>query len=375
MAMLATKGFVRLVQDQAAAIQARSKTLIDFTIGSILRAMVESNSSVALWLQGLVLQVLALTRAATSSGPDLDTWVNDFGVTRLAARPSSGSVTFSRFTTSIQAVVPVGAQVRTGDGAQGFTVVLDAANTSYNAGLGGYVIPVGVASAAVPVKADVPSAASNVVAGAITSIATPIPYVDTVTNVGAFSNGSDAESDAALRARFRAFIASLAKATKTAIGYAITSLQLGMQYTLVENQQYNGATDNGYFYVVVDDGTGAPPSSVLSNVYAAVDLVRPVGSRFGVFAPVVQTASVSMIVTVAPGYDGPTVKGQVGQAITTHVNGLPLGATLYYNRLAQVAFDASPGVANVSSILLNGGTADLAATARQIVKVGSVAVS
>ena len=48
-----------------------------------------------------------------------------------------------------------------------------------------------------------------------------------------------------------------------------------MTYTLVENQTYAGATQYGYFYVVVDDGTGSPSSTLLSSVANAIDAVRP----------------------------------------------------------------------------------------------------
>ncbi|MEF9481383.1 hypothetical protein [Ralstonia sp. 1B3] len=97
-----TQDWVTLVRNQVAAIQGYAKVLVDLTVGSVLRAVVEANAAVTVWLQGLILQVLAITRAATSSGSDLDTWMADFGLTRLAAVPATGSVTFSRFTVTQQ---------------------------------------------------------------------------------------------------------------------------------------------------------------------------------------------------------------------------------------------------------------------------------
>ena len=86
MATLETKDFDTLVEEQAAIVQgSSSRALLDFSIGSILRAIVEAYAAVAMWLQGLILSVLSLTRAATSSGSDLDSWMADFGLTRLAA--------------------------------------------------------------------------------------------------------------------------------------------------------------------------------------------------------------------------------------------------------------------------------------------------
>lgn len=370
-----TQDWVTLVRNQVTAIQGYAKVLVDLTVGSVLRAIVESNAAVVVWLQGLLMQVLALTRAATSSGADLDSWAADFGVTRLPAVAATGTVTFSRFTTTQQVVVPVASIVQTADGTQQFTVTIDTTNPAYNAGLGGYVMAAGVGSVVAPVQAVTAGSAGNAVAGSVTVIAGAIAGIDTVTNVAAFTNGADAESDAALRTRFIAYVASLSKATKNAVGYAITSIKQGMTYTLVENQTYAGATQYGYFYVVVDDGTGSPPSTLLATVSNAIDAVRPVCSTFGVFAPVVVNASVAMTISTATGYDHAATATLVKNALTAYINGLPLGTTLPFSRLAQVAYDASPGVTNVTGVTLNSGTSDLTATSQQVIKASTITVA
>jgi len=372
---MTTQDFTTLVRNQVTAIQSKAKSLLDFTIGSVLRSVVESNSAVVLWLQGLILQVLALTRAATSSGADLDSWVNDYGFSRLPAVAATGQVTFSRFMASLQAVVLIGTQVETADGGQVFIVTVDTTNAAYNAGLGGYVLPVNTASIDVPVEAMVPGSAGNVIVDGLNTFTQSIPGVDIVTNAAAFTNGADAETDSALRTRFVAWIASLSKATKNAIGYAITSLQSGLQYKLVENQDYNGTTKLGYFFVVIDDGTGVPTSELLASVGNAVDAVRAVAITFGVFAPVVLTADVVMVVTVAAGYDSTATKALVQAAIQNYINALPLGQTLFYTRLTQVAYDASSGVTNVTGVTLNAGVANLTATDLQVIKAGTVMVN
>ncbi len=375
MATLNTRDFPTLVQDMAVAAEASAQQALDFTIGSILRAVVESVAAVALFLQSLILQVLTLTRAATSVGPDLDTWMADYGLARLPAVAASGAVTFARFTPTLQAVVPVGAQLISADGSESFTVTLDPSNAAYSAALGGYAMAPGTASVNVTVEANAAGSAGNVVAGAISLIGSAIPGVDTVSNAAAFVNGMDAESDAALRVRFIAYIASLSKATKGAVGYAVTSLRQGLQYTIAENADYNGAADMGFFYVVVDDGSGSPAPALLTAAANAIDAVRPIGSRFAVFAPAIVTANVSMTIATSAGYDHPTAAGVVGAALETFLSTLPLGTPLAFTRLAQVAYDASPGVVNVSALLLNGGSADLAASNQQVIKPGTVTVA
>jgi uncharacterized phage protein gp47/JayE len=372
---ITTKSFTDLVRGQVTAIQGSAKSLVDLTIGSILRSIIEANASVTLWLQGLIIALLATTRASTSTSTDLDTWMADYGLTRLVAIAASGQVTFARFTNTSQALVPIGASVQTQDGSQKYTVVVDTTNTAYSATLGGYVIAVGVSSINIPVVASLAGIAGNAQALQINTLTTAISGVDTVSNAITFINGANSETDAALRLRFIAYLASLSKATKNAVGYAITSLQQGLNYTLTENFTYGGVAQMGYFYVVVDDGTGTPSSTILTNVANSIEAVRPVTSTFGVFSPVIVTANTVMVITTDIGYDNLTLVGLVGTAISKYINSLPLGASLTYSRLSQIAYEASVGVINVSSITLNSGTADITATPKQVIKSGTVTVS
>jgi phage-related baseplate assembly protein len=152
-------------------------------------------------------------------------------------------------------------------------------------------------------------------------------------------------------------------------------VQQGLSYTLIENTQYNGTTQQGYFTVVVDNGTGSPPGQLLTNVANAVNGVRPLGSTFGVFAPVVVNATVVMTITTATGYVHATVAAAVQSTLQTYINTLGLGNSLFYTRLAQVAYSV-PGVTEVLvGYTLNGGSVDLAATALQTIRASTITVS
>ncbi len=374
MASLQTYTFQSIVTNIATATQAACKSLLDFKVGSILRALAQAVAAQLLWLQAIILQTLTLTRAATSLGADLDSWCADYGFFRLPASASTGQVAFSRFSASQQAVIPVGATVQTSDGTQTFAVTIDTSNSAYNAALGGYVLPVNTASVNVPVLALVGGSGGNVQAGTISVMTSPIPGVDTVTNAAGFFNGADAELDPSFRARFVLYLASLSKGTKTAIGAAVKGVQQGLNYTITENQDYNGTTDMGFFYVVVDDGTGHASSDLLAAVGVAVEAVRGETIRYGVFAPSLITASAAMVITSAAGFNHATVVGNVGTALTNFINGLTLGVSLPYTQLASIAYGV-PGVTNVSGILLNGGTADLAATNQQRIVASVMTIS
>ena len=331
---------------------------------------------VVLWLQGLILQLMATTRLGTSTGLDVDSFVADFGLSRLAAVRATGQVTFSRYTPTNQAVVPVGAVVQTADGTQTFAIVADTAQSAYSAAVGGYVLPANTASITATVQAVNPGVQGNISAGVLSVLQTGVSGVDTVTNASAFTNGLDAETDTALKARFVAFINSFSKATLGAIEYAITSYQQGMQYNILENVDYSGATDNGMVTIIVDDGSGSTPSGTVSAVSSVVNATRAAGVRIGVYAAATLAASIAMTIGVAAGYNKAAVAAQVAAAVTAAVNATGLGNTLDFMRLGQAAFDASPGVASVTGVTLNSGTADLVATAKQTIKVtGSVTVN
>ena len=143
---LSLRTFNTLVQSMAAAVEASATQLLDLTVGSTLRAVLEANASIGLWMQWLILQVLRTTRAATSNGADLDSWMADLTLTRLPAVAATGTVTFSRFTPGMSALIPAGALVRTADGTQTFAVSVDTAQPSWSAASNGYVVAAGVAS-------------------------------------------------------------------------------------------------------------------------------------------------------------------------------------------------------------------------------------
>jgi uncharacterized phage protein gp47/JayE len=371
---LLLRNFSTLVEQTAAAVQGSAAQLVDFTTGSVLRAILEANASLALWLQWLILLVLQTTRLATSSGSDVDSFGADFGMARLAAVAGQGSVTFSRYTPTMAALIPTGTSVTTSDSTTQFTVGTDSTNPAWNASQNGYLLGVGVASVTVPVTATVTGSAGNVLAGTISLITSALPGIDTATNTLALTGGLDAETDAAFQLRFQGFINSRTRATIQAVSYTVTSIQQGVNCTVQENTDGNGDYNPGKFVVTVDDGSGSPPATLLTSIQIAVDAVRPVGSIFAVNGPMVLPANIALMLAIVEGSSSATAIAAVNSAITAFVNGLPVGSSLPYTRLAQLAYDSSPAVINVTGLTLQGGTADLTAAPATVIKLGSLAI-
>jgi hypothetical protein len=284
-------------------------------------------------------------------------------------------VTFSRFVADSSAFIPVGATVVTADGTQTYTVIADATQAGYSTTQLGYVVPVGTLSANATVIAVNPGSQGNVAANSVSLLQTNIPGITSVTNASLLSGGVDAESDDAFKLRFAAYIQTRYGGTVLAYQYAIQSVQQGLTYNIAENTSPTGVYQPGYCTIIVDDGSGNPPGTLLSTVALAINAVRAVGSTFGVFGPSVVEATISLTIVPMAGYVKSALQGPVSAAISQYVDALGVGVALPYSILAKIAYDAVPGISNVTSILVNGGNSDLGGGPTQVVKISSLAVN
>ncbi len=372
---LPLQDFATLIGNAAAAVQGAAGQLLDLSVGSVLRAVLEANASMALWLQWLIMLVLQTTRAATSVGSDLDSWVGDFSLARLPAVLAAGRVQLSRFVATGSAVVPAGLPVRTADGSQTFVVVAEPTNTAWQASVNGFVLAAGTGSVDVPVIATVPGSSGNVGAGTVTLVAASVPGIDMVANAVSFGGGVDAESDPALRARFQLFLATRSRGTNLAINGAVLSTRQGLTTSILENVSVDGTARMGSFVVTVDDGTGTPSPEILAAAAAAIEAMRPVGTTFAVRPPAVTWVAISLTVTTTATDTHNAVAAAVTSAVATFVDALPIGAGLPYSRLMQVAYDASPGVANVIGLRVNGDIQDISPGPGGVIKAIAAQVS
>jgi hypothetical protein len=372
MASLPTQSFNQIVINTIAGIQGRAAKFTNFSTGSSLRAIVEGFAGIFLWFQSLVIQLLTSIRLSTSKGIDVDTFTADFmpvvpgtSSPRLGAQLATGLVTYSRFTAGpTTCFIPVGSTLTTADGNNiQFAVIADTAFATFQPGPpAGYLLPSNIASIIVPVQAVSAGAAGNIIAGAISVMTSPITGIDNVNNVSAFFTGADEESDTALKQRFAAYILGLSRGDFFGLNAALLGAAVNIQFKLTEGYNYDGSYHPGFFFVVVDDGSGTPSPDFLATMLAAANSVRPLGVQCAVFPPVVLLANVSMQITSAIGYDHNTVVSQVAATVAFNINSLGLANPLSTNQLAAWAYTV-PGVVpgnGVSNVLLNGVAGDTA---------------
>lgn len=132
----------------------------------------------------------------TMSGLQLDQFVGIFGFGRLQGTAASGVVTMTMSNTSSSAIpIPIGSQFYTTPGLAGLTTTLYYSSTQ------AVVLNAGTATVSIPVQCTSTGTTGNVPPDSITSQSAAVG-ASTVTNLGAMTGGTNAETDAQLRQRF-----------------------------------------------------------------------------------------------------------------------------------------------------------------------------
>jgi uncharacterized phage protein gp47/JayE len=356
---LPARSFSDLVRDMSASITASAGKLLDVSVGSVLRAIIDANAAIGLWMQWLVTLTLQMTRAATSTGPDLDSWMADFSFARLPALPALGVVTFSRYSGVSTTLIAPGTLVKTVDGSTTFSVTSDTANPAWQAASNAYAMAPGVMSLDLPVSATIPGSSGNALAGTVTLLASAVPGVDAINNSAAMVGGADPETDAELRSRFTNFFAARSKATEDAIGYAISQVSPALKYNIQENTDSSGNFRAGSILISVDDGSGVLSSDLMNTISTAVAAVRALGTTFVIQPAQNVSVQVSLSLALPAGLTATAAQGAVETAIMNYVAGLPLGGVVSISRIIQAAYLAAPQLLNISELTLNGQGQDI----------------
>ena len=352
---MAFLSFSQLLSNIQAKAQQLAPGLVDFGIGRPWNALANVIAEASTYLTGLIATATANARLLTADDPSVDTFVADFVPAgfppRQTAVPASGLVTFAQAVAPNPVLIPAGATVKTVDGSQSYAVQIVATHPLWNAGLNGYLLPVGTLSTQIEVQALVAGSAGNVGAGTISLDGTGLTLNGaSISNPVGFTNGQDGETSAAVRTRFWAWLQTRALGTEAAVASAIASVQQGLTWNIVEA--------SGIFYVYLDNGSGAPPTSLLQTVSSAINAVRPITIRYVLAGPNVVQAAVSLQVYAATGYSHASLIAPVQQAVAAWINALGVGVPLRYYDVATVARSV-PGVAYIEGLTVNGAGLDI----------------
>lgn len=226
---------------------------LDTSIGTPVRKIIDavaeaiSEASVDAYLVGYQYDI------DTKTGAELDDFVKLFGFTRLPARRATGLVTFERTTAATQPItLPPNTQLITDSLPQ---VVIATVTPA--------VFAIGTMTVTVPAQALTSGTQGNIAAHSVGRALSPAQGVSSFTNPQAFTGGLDAETDAALRARFKRTI------FRSMAGTESMYLATALEHPNVVQANVIGAVDRRREQIQITSGTGS--SSIVSASYIYPD--------------------------------------------------------------------------------------------------------
>jgi hypothetical protein len=320
-------------------------------IGDPIEGIALAVANNALYLQFQAQYTTLFARLTTASGPDIDSFINQFGYFRGGAQYATGQVTLSIPLAAVsQLAIPVGTIIQNTGSTIQYQLIADTTQPAYNIGLQAYVLATGHTSITATVQALVAGSASNVQASQLVNFGSSSYGFTTVTNLAPITNGEDQESDAETIAGFQLYIQSLSKATLFAILAACMVVFPNFTYTVLNNTTPSGVFMPGWFTVIANNPGETVDSDQLTALTTAVQNVRAFTIEASVVAAIPVTPIIGMNIAIVPNAVFSTVQTVVQTAILGYVNSLPTGAKLYITNLIDVAINSSSLISSVENL-------------------------
>ncbi|WP_434752555.1 baseplate J/gp47 family protein [Paenibacillus amylolyticus] len=330
-------------------------------------------SEAALWAQELLRRGFASTAASRDPNfrsEELDLRAGEHGITRRAAVAAQGTV---KFTGMPGKVVPAGAVVATladevsGESSLEYETVgrveLD------EDGLG-----------SVGVRALVAGKESNVPAGTLTVLSTPVSGVTSVVNIDVIKGGADIEADTALLERFYAKVRNQGTSGNKAQYVQWASEVPGVGATRVIPLWQGPGTVGLY---LLDTDKRAAGSDLVAAVQKYVDPtqdgqgegVAPAGPVVTVMPAEEVPMNIQVKLTLASDATLADVRALIERGVTAYLKQLAFADPLVrYTRIAAILLDIPP-IIDYSELTVNGiSDQNIEMTASQVAVLGTVDV-
>jgi len=309
-----------------------------------------------------------------SPNPEVDSFVAPFGI---KSRLGGQNATYAGFWLNLisrnlqgATTIPTGL-LFTGNG-QVYVLVADTNQPAYDPtlynGAGGYTVPQNalsvLASATCLAGGSIGNAPRNTSWTIYSASGSPAaPGLGYITNPGPITTGVDAESDAALKARFVLSMQNGQYAVVTAIKAAVLGTQVGLVYSYGDFKRPDGSYQGAFFTLVVNvaGSSTLPLPALVTAVKAAVLNVRAGGIEYTVVAPTLIMPQMTGNIAVRAGFDKPTVLGAVQTAFQLYGNAIGLDpdggvTTLSYAQALSTMISVA-GVNPVGTTLCVNGVA------------------
>lgn len=344
--MFQIKDFTSIAASMINWMRTATTKITDFNIGSVARTLVEASAAE---IDELYQQMFIGLKEAIPVSV-----YNSFEFNALPAISASGLVRVTITSSASDILISAGTSFSLTNGQTTYVssddVTISAGNTF----------------ADVKVTAATAGTLGNIVSGQLFSVnPTPDGFL-TATNLSAFINGADVETDDERKLRFNEFIASLNRGTVVALEYGLKTTFLtdaaGNQIERVVTAAVvePWLTDvnapislvNCYVHNGVGSTSGALVTKARQVTYGYYDDLgkavpgwKAAGVKVDVFAATEQTVAVTAVLTQAAGFDKPTLVNLAEQAIFAYLQELPIGATAIKSEIIAIVMDID-GVTN-----------------------------
>jgi len=316
----------------------------DFTPGSNIRTMFESVGVFVEYLQFLVEETYRSFYIDTATTVDLDSRVNDFGMSRKVAKNATGIIKFQKNTPATSTfVITAGAQVSTEPDVFGNTISYTLDND--------VTFVSGSVEATGFITCLISGPEGNVASGTITNITSAIPGVDAIINESPVTDGASAETDEQLRGRVPIFINGLKRANEDAIKSAILAID---GITLVGLRENNPLP--GYVTVYVSNESGQLTEQQLKDIKQAAENAAAFGIQTSVVTPSVEYITIELDAELdLDNYDVDIIKQSIRNAVDEFIRINPESEVQRYDIILAATV---PGVDNVYNVKINGAQSD-----------------
>ena len=351
------KSFTQIIDDLRTFLRA-SVPSINTSVGTVVRDLINSFGGELAEVYSYISATKDDAFLSTATGDELDQKAADFNIARIQAAKSRGIIWFLRGTPAPQNYyIYEGVKVSTPQDEYTPPVnFLTAEDT---------VIEAGNQSAYAAIEAEYGGDEGNVAAFAISTMPSPVVGVTSIENYDPTTSGEDAESDEDLRNRVIGSISPL---------YSVAALEAAAESTpgVFDAKVVDPQDGAGNFFVYACDITGLLASSLATDVQAAVDAVKVIGTVANILGPTVVSVDVSGVLYILPEFSSASVQTGVENAINDFFESLEIADDFdRYDLLVYV----SDNVAGVDNLVLTEPGTDVPTTDYQICRIGTLNIA
>jgi uncharacterized phage protein gp47/JayE len=351
----------QILTDLQEAIEAQFPTA-RFRTGGVTTTLTEA---IGLALADLYLKVEEAIQnfyIETAEGEYLDKKGEDYGLVRKPGVKASGTARFSRLVAAVNDI-PIVAGSTFATPPDSFGNRLEFQTTIEGTLLTGETF-VDISS-----QAAAEGINYNINSGEVLEITSQLDAIDSVTNTTTFSGGKDIETDDEFRQRIKLYIQTLSKGTKAALRSAALNVP-GVKFVNV----VESGTNDGIVTVYIDDGSGQASSELIAQVVEAIDLVRAAGIIVNTYAVSLVEIDLIMVIVLQSGYTFAAVESSIKTVVREYIDSLTVGESVIYSKVYGNIILVD-GVADLTSLTLNTGTANITINEDEVAKTGTITIT